>query len=312
MSKEFFKNLPNTSTPLNASRLNGLLNGSESMGSIVVEDVKCKNLISVGNAKKSSNATLNLDNSNEQIKLNGTSTIETNINLFGPSFNKDKEGVILNPGTYTATIKKVSGSLSDSGISFYLRKSDGSSIYNGSSIFTLYIQPGVLDNTVFTETFTLTSETRLHWLGYFGEDLKTFDNLVLEFQIEEGTTATERTPAKSFGYTSGSNENGSWIKYDDGTLIQYVTKNINFAFSSTQKWGVMWESDLTDLGEFPIPFIDAPETLNITNYSSSGGFFESVQDTTKSRIGNAYICRSAETNGNISFHLSIIAKGRWK
>jgi hypothetical protein len=45
MAKEFFKNLPDTSTPLSASRLNGLLNGNEAMGNIVVGDVKCKNLL---------------------------------------------------------------------------------------------------------------------------------------------------------------------------------------------------------------------------------------------------------------------------
>ena len=44
MAREFFKDLPNTTTPLTASRLNGLLNGEEAMGSIVVDDVNCKNL----------------------------------------------------------------------------------------------------------------------------------------------------------------------------------------------------------------------------------------------------------------------------
>lgn len=45
MAKEFFKNLPDTSTPLTAERLNGLLDGEESMGSIIVENIKCKNMI---------------------------------------------------------------------------------------------------------------------------------------------------------------------------------------------------------------------------------------------------------------------------
>ena len=44
MAREFFKNLPDTSTPLNAQRMNGLLNGEEAMGSIVVDDIKNKNL----------------------------------------------------------------------------------------------------------------------------------------------------------------------------------------------------------------------------------------------------------------------------
>ena len=44
MAKEFFKDLPDTSTPLSAARINGLLDGEESVGSIVVEDIKSKNL----------------------------------------------------------------------------------------------------------------------------------------------------------------------------------------------------------------------------------------------------------------------------
>ena len=44
MAREFFKDLPNTTTPLTASRLNGLLNGDEALGSIVVDDVSCKNI----------------------------------------------------------------------------------------------------------------------------------------------------------------------------------------------------------------------------------------------------------------------------
>lgn len=44
MEKEFFKDLPDTSTPLSASRLNKLLNGKESMGDITVESIKSKNV----------------------------------------------------------------------------------------------------------------------------------------------------------------------------------------------------------------------------------------------------------------------------
>ena len=49
MEKEFFKDLPDTSTPLNASRLNKLLNGKESMGDITVESIKSKNLLMLSN-----------------------------------------------------------------------------------------------------------------------------------------------------------------------------------------------------------------------------------------------------------------------
>lgn len=47
MAKEFFKDLPDTSTPLTAARINGLLNGEESMGNISVENVASRNLFNL-------------------------------------------------------------------------------------------------------------------------------------------------------------------------------------------------------------------------------------------------------------------------
>lgn len=44
MAREFFKNLPNTTTPLTAPRLNALLDGDEPMGNIVVDSIKTKNI----------------------------------------------------------------------------------------------------------------------------------------------------------------------------------------------------------------------------------------------------------------------------
>lgn len=44
MAREIFKNLPDTSTPLNANILNGIFNGEEAMGSIVVDDIRSKNI----------------------------------------------------------------------------------------------------------------------------------------------------------------------------------------------------------------------------------------------------------------------------
>ena len=52
MAKEFFKNLPDTSTPLSAERLNGLLDGEESMGNIIVEDIKSKNLFNINDISR--------------------------------------------------------------------------------------------------------------------------------------------------------------------------------------------------------------------------------------------------------------------
>ena len=47
MAREFFKNLPNTTTPLSASRINGLLDGDEAMGNVVVDSIRGKNLLNL-------------------------------------------------------------------------------------------------------------------------------------------------------------------------------------------------------------------------------------------------------------------------
>ena len=44
-------------------------------------------------------------------------------------------------------------------------------------------------------------------------------------QLELGSTATNYSEYKGIGYTSGQNENGHWVKYDDGTLECRATKN---------------------------------------------------------------------------------------
>lgn len=46
MAREFFKDYPDTTTPLSSERINGLLDGDEAMGNIVVDSISSKNLIS--------------------------------------------------------------------------------------------------------------------------------------------------------------------------------------------------------------------------------------------------------------------------
>lgn len=76
MAKEIFKNLPDKTTPLSATKLNGLFDGAESMGSIVVEDVTCKNILptDVGNWEQGA-----ISNG-----VNGTSTTRIRTNCFIP------------------------------------------------------------------------------------------------------------------------------------------------------------------------------------------------------------------------------------
>ena len=295
----------NDSLPaINAENLNKIENG-------IVESNIFRNLFNIGNAKITANTGLNFNKTNNQILINGSSTKETNILLDSPNANKDEDGIILKAGAYTATIKKVSGSLANNPISFYLRKSNGTSIYNGTIVFSQIIEAGVSDGTAYSATFTLTEETRLHWLGYFGSDLRTFNNLILEFQIEESTTPTSYTPFAGYIVESGSNDNGSWIKYSDGTLIQYgnVTKSINI---KTKSGSSMWYYDDGYAINFPINFSDTNYFADV-NAATSGLITLNIYSITnyKNSICKFNLSSNMEYN-NPSYKFRWFAIGRWK
>lgn len=274
----------------------------------IVESNIFKNLFNVGNAKISTNTGLNFNKTNNQILINGSSTTSTNIFLDSPNANKDEDGIILKAGTYTATIKKESGLLANNLITFYLRKSDGTNIYDGTIVFSQSIEAGVSDGTTYSSTFTLTEETRLHWIGYFGSDLRTFNNLILKFQIEESPTPTSYMPWAGYIVESGSNNDGKWIKYSDGRLITMhkVTRNL----ARTATWGNMYESTTqADLGNYPMAFKDIPfvyVTLHETN-----ALLEAVQFSSANNAGKVYILAPTSSE-SADYTFQVLAIGRWK
>lgn len=286
---------------INAENLNNIENG-------IVESNIFRNLLNVGNAKISTNTGLNFNQTNNQILINGSSTTATNIFLDSPNANKDEDGIILKAGTYTATIKKVSGSLSDNSIDFYLRKSNGNSIYDGTIVWVKTILSGILDDAVYSNTFTLEEETRLHWIGYFGSAPITFNNLVLQFQIEESSTPTSYTPWAGYIVESGSNDNGSWIKYSDGRLI--TMHKVTRTLARTSAWGNMYQSTTqADLGNYPMAFKDIPfvyVTLHEVNAS-----LEAVQFSSANNAGKVYILAPTSSK-SADYTFQVLAIGRWK
>ena len=274
----------------------------------IVESNIFKNLFNVGNAKISTNTGLNFNKTNNQILINGSSTTSTNIFLDSPNVNKDEDGIILKAGTYTATIKKESGSQSDNSIDFYLRKSDGTNIYDGTIVFLQSIEAGVSDGTTYSSTFTLTEETRLHWIGYFSSNLRTFNNLILKFQIEESPTPTSYMPWAGYIVESGSNDNGSWIKYSDGRLI--TMHKVTRTLARTSTWGNMYESTTqADLGNYPMAFKDIPfvyVTLHEVN-----ALLEAVQFSSANNAGKVYIL-APTLSESADYTFQVLAIGRWK
>lgn len=96
MAKEFFKDLPDTTTPLTASRLNGLLDGEEALGNIVVDSIRSKNIFDKNNVEtgkyynaSSISASENWCISQIPIKPN------TNYYLSGNNYNNQSAHIVL-------------------------------------------------------------------------------------------------------------------------------------------------------------------------------------------------------------------------
>lgn len=300
--KQEWKNLPNKTTPVNATRMEHIEDGISSIDIF-------KNLFNVGNSILSG-ANVTFSNTDNQIKINGTSTTETNIFLDSPSANKDKEGIILKAGTYTATIRKISGSLANNLVGFYLRKSDGTSIYNGTSLFTQTIGADVSDGTAYSKTFTLTEETRLHWTGFFSNVSTTFNNLVLQFQIEESSSATEYTPFAGYIVESGSNQYGTWTKYSDGTMVcsSKIRREVKFVQS-----GNSYTGETTSTVFFPQDFIGEPRVAINTQHDEDY-YYCAVYGVirNKTSITNVTFLRTTSPGAVVSIPFSYIAIGKWK
>ena len=132
-----------------------------------------------------------------------------------------------------------------------------------------------------------------------------------------GTTNTYSCDYINGIIESGSNENGNWIKYSDGTMICTATKLFENV-SVTNSWGNLYETPELLLGNFPQPFISTPEGINcimITNSNSSGkgsgGFVEYIVQTTNTSWGKTAIAKPV-SSANSKIGLSLIAIGKWK
>lgn len=111
---------------------------------------------------------------------------------------------------------------------------------------------------------------------------------------------------------SGKNENGSWIKFPDGTMICKNTKQFSVSTQSTLGSNLYY-GNIQNVGTFPIEFIERPD-INFNVHNGSNIFaiqpfdFNSVTTTS---AGGVYPISTANVN-NVSIYISYIAIGKWK
>ena len=112
---------------------------------------------------------------------------------------------------------------------------------------------------------------------------------------------------------SGSNANGSWTKWSDGTMI--IDKIISGTADITTAWGNLYISRDINLGSFPVSFIETP-TVVVSPQTQTGTQYMLVGNggygyATNVNAGSVALVRP-KSRTSVAYRLEVIAKGKWK
>ena len=114
---------------------------------------------------------------------------------------------------------------------------------------------------------------------------------------------------------SGSNSDGNYIKYADGTMICYGVWTIGAFTTGGNSIGSLWYGDINIWHSFPQKFVSRPE-VKLDVYDNRNDFTGSIwlqkKPTTveTTRFGSVRILSATNTTMNIS--IDFIAIGYWK
>lgn len=118
------------------------------------------------------------------------------------------------------------------------------------------------------------------------------------------------TKNKNKGYIieSGSNDNGSYIKFSDGTMICYKVTDV-IKMNIDVAWGSLYEGSV-DMGQFPISFVETP-AISIVSFGSGMLIEQAGANATYSSWGLVTGVRPTAVQ-NVSARFFMIAIGKWK
>ena len=140
-------------------------------------------------------------------------------------------------------------------------------------------------------------------------------NLIDSNDIEVSQTGSDIQLNLTNPIESGSNANGSYIKYGDGTMICWNRESVSNIQVATQDGGIYKSADIT-LKNFPVEFNEIP----VVQFCFSGnswtilGLGRSASDTTtKTNPGKVFLFRgTSTTTGVVGLYIHTLAIGRWK
>lgn len=113
------------------------------------------------------------------------------------------------------------------------------------------------------------------------------------------------------GIDSGSNADGSWTKWPDGTMV--CTKVISATAAITQASGAIFlDSAGVNCGSWPQAFVSVP-TINVSLVGGTGnGVWNGPQANASASSCGLFILMSAEQRNSYQINVHITGTGRWK
>lgn len=111
----------------------------------------------------------------------------------------------------------------------------------------------------------------------------------------------------------GSNTNGDYIKFVDGTLICWKQKSFSNV-AITTAWGNVYETTTAmNLGDWAMPFASTPIAFTSPGRVSGSvsAFVEQIQNTTTTAVGTTlFWCPRSHSSATVV--ADILGIGRWK
>lgn len=312
MTKITFKDLPDTSTPLNANNLNTLqdnveaaiptldnavstssTNGVENQaitnyvdesisGDLIVDSIRTKNLFDINSIVAG-----DITGAFDTIRLSSRQAIRLEAGTYTFSSN------MTSPFRFTVDIQDV-GIPPLASYPTYILQSGWISAGNDYT-FTIAQAGWVLINLSKENNATLTVS----------------DVIGFNYQLEVGSTATTYKPYQDLTtiIESGTSNGWTWIKYSNG--IAKCWKNKTWSVSVTNAWGTgLYYGTIT--GEnFPAGLFIATPTISFQNITGTSVMCMNSSDASATNTGDIQVARGTSSSG-AGGTISIHAIGKWK
>ena len=107
----------------------------------------------------------------------------------------------------------------------------------------------------------------------------------------------------------GNNNNGTYIKFSDGTMI--ITQKVTWSGTIDISWGTLYQSEQISLPNFPVSFIEIPTITYSIDGTGKAWLFNNGSKSSKVKAGSVNIVRPTILSSG-DFYISVIAIGKWK